>query len=659
MAIRFIISRFVPLPGFALSYNPRIVIHAIMGNRVSMLYGRSISGVRREYFDPYPLGRMEDSRYDSAYDLDGRSDERILGDTLMLSMFNSYQVSYVTNDAHLTTPERSRWYIRDWRSFTLDDLRSDSFVERIGTLCRVSDSAYFIASTRNDLYEACESALTHNVGDRPAPIRDRMRKAFSDKIKRMQGATGAFGYVRPESQLIPTTYRGVAVRAIDLHTSYLRIRAVRKNLASLGRQLALGAADHPDYDCGELEDLLVDFANKLEVSTRNDIQHFINDRFPRSNEPDVTLCDCDHFENNNETQEVEGNMWCAQCVEDDAVWVVDREVYMHRDNAYYSDMQDEWYSYDYDEANREDDEDQDDDEPTGIMNYSTNVLNHLSSDASIKSSQFGDFLMGIEFEMCSGNASKSDAVDDVLSDLGNDYCIVKSDGSLPSDGFEIVTAPRGLTEHIEKFGAWEVNSQWRAWNTNACGLHVHIDSRAFSAMTLGKFLMFINSSANADFIRKLAGRHPLRDSQAQRYCAADGQDQLADPVKAVKGKGTDRYRMVNCANLRPSEAKRLGLSTPDYFEGRYNTIELRIFRASLKKERLLAQIEFAHASVMFCRSASYRDLSGQAFTKWLKTVDGVYPALAKWYGVSVARNKNRAAAPAEATCADSVTSEGD
>jgi hypothetical protein len=113
--------------------------------------------------------------------------------------------------------------------------------------------------------------------------------------------------------------------------------------------------------------------------------------------------------------------------------------------------------------------------------------------------------------------------------------------------------------------------------------------------------------------------------------------------------------MVNMCNLGKREAIRLGLSMDNSYNGKYNTVELRIFRASLKKERLLAQIEFTHASVMFCRVASWRDLNGISFVKWLKTVAGQYPALTKWYGVrQVHTSVPTVTAPAEATCTDAV-----
>jgi hypothetical protein len=113
--------------------------------------------------------------------------------------------------------------------------------------------------------------------------------------------------------------------------------------------------------------------------------------------------------------------------------------------------------------------------------------------------------------------------------------------------------------------------------------------------------------------------------------------------------------MVNMCNLGSREAKRLGLSMDNSYNGKYNTVELRIFRASLKKERLLAQIEFTHAAVMFCRVASWRDLNGTSFVKWLKTVAGQYPALTKWYGVrNVHTSTPTVIAPAQDTCTDAV-----
>ena len=433
------------------------------------------------------------------------------------------------------------------------------------------------------------------------------------------------------------------------HSKHLYTNAV-KAYRDFGHLVARAKAGDESITNDDLRTMFFDLAGRY-----SDASSHIENAFEvidAMGDMGITHCDCGHYEDENNTHEVRNDTWCDSCFDDDAVFVEDENEYWPRDDAYYSESRDAYYSYERDE---DDDDGDDDDSDQPIMSYSTNVLNVLGKASTVVSSHFGEFTMGIELEMTSGDNDSNEAAESVRSRLGSDYCIIKSDGSLPHNGFEVVTSPQGLSVHIEKFKAWEIDPAYRAWNTGKCGTHVHIDSRGFTQLTLGKFLMFINSSGNVDFIRKIAGRHPSVDDQARSYCAAEHQSILTNPKKAVKGKSGERYRMVNMMNLGAREAKRLGLSMDNSYNGKYNTVELRIFRASLKKERLLAQIEFTHASVMFCRVASWRDLNGTSFVKWLKTVAGQYPALTKWYGVRVVHGASKQpSAPAEATCTDAV-----
>jgi len=359
---------------------------------------------------------------------------------------------------------------------------------------------------------------------------------------------------------------------------------------------------------------------------------------------------CDHIGEPEHRARVSGRLryFCQHCMENDDVVVFanDTDEYICRSDAYYDDYSDQWLSEEPDS----DDPDDNSRNTDRLMSYSTNVLDHLNRDTTFISAPFGNFLMGVEFEMVT-SSEVNDAVEDVRRQLGYEYCICKSDGSLPDGGLEIVTAPRSLDEHIANFKGWNISSEYSAWKNGRCGMHVHIDSRAFTSLTLGKFIMLMNAESNAEFIRKIAGRHPLMDGQARTYCRTESQSELTNPSKALKGKSGDRYTIVNIANLKRTEAKRLGV--PLYEQGRYNTVELRIFRASLKKERLLAQLEFTHAAVLFCRVASMRDLNGVSFLKWLKTTDNRYPHLADWYGVR-RRPTAKGAEPAEVKCEDTV-----
>ena len=64
----------------------------------------------------------------------------------------------------------------------------------------------------------------------------------------------------------------------------------------------------------------------------------------------------------------------------------------------------------------------------------------------------------------------------------------------------------------------------------------------------------------------------------------------------------------------------------------------------LPARRLLAQIEFAHAVVIFCRHTSASQLEETHFRTWLATEYSQYPALSRFLGIDVPRRR-----PAEAT----------
>jgi hypothetical protein len=446
-------------------------------------------------------------------------------------------------------------------------------------------------------------------------------------------------------------YKGV-------HIDAQRLVYMRSTFKQLGAKVREAIKDQ---DAGDFDDWFADTATGYHMERM--IAAFPSIESALSNAGVMTNLEftyCEHVVHAHETCDVRENgrmrTWCESCRDDRAVWVEDQEEYWQSDDAQWSEREQAHYSYDRDSELEENDDDDDSDsreEPNHLMSYMTVVTDFVARDTSFTPSPFGDFLMGVELEMAT-EGSIGSAVESVREALGEDYCVCKSDGSLPSGGFEVVTAPRKLDEHIKRFGEWfgeGIPSNFSAWDKESCGMHVHIDSRAFTAMTLGKFLMLINSSTNVDFIRRIAGRHPSVDKQAREYCAAEEQSILDNPKHAIKGKSTRRYRMVNTTCLKRSEADRLGVQYVG--ERSFNTIELRIFRSSLKRERLLAQIEFTHAAVMFCRVASYRDLDYASFIKWLRTTNNTYPNLADWYGVR-RRATAKNAAPAELACVDRV-----
>lgn len=357
---------------------------------------------------------------------------------------------------------------------------------------------------------------------------------------------------------------------------------------------------------------------------------------------------CGHYHTGDNETVHGGSEVCPNCFEEFYVLAVDINEYINEDSAHYYDG--EYHYYEEEDDYLSDDDDDDDYYTSSVRGYSDDVRHYCGPDTSITSSVYGEFLMGIELEVEPSREYARAAAEETAEDL-EDYAILKRDGSLSDRGFEIVTAPRGLAEHIRRFKAWEPHSALRSWDNGKCGMHVHISSQAFTQATLGKFIEFINARENDDFIEAIAGRHPRSSDNCRQYCQREGTVHPGNPKATLTGKNTSRYYMVNVANCGHSEALRLGLTT-DHCHGRgFNTVELRIFRGTLKKERLLAQIEFAHAAVMFCRFSSFRALTGREFLVWLQGMAGQYPHLSRWFGVR-ANKKEIEQAPAVRETAD-------
>lgn len=333
------------------------------------------------------------------------------------------------------------------------------------------------------------------------------------------------------------------------------------------------------------------------------------------------------------------NTYCPECAEMHFVTTVEGDT-EHSDDVYYWDRDGCYH------ADAEPEDEDDDDEYSPLLASWGASTAYLGHDKSFVPSPHGDFTMGIELEVESVGSRADDLsrCDDHFSGAvkaTRRYAMFKRDGSLDEyRGFEIVTAARRLSDHMQAFGTWSPPRNLRAWDADSsCGMHVHVDSRAFTALSLGRFMQLYNDPDNAVFIKAIAGRHPSDDKDAENYAAAvsvdnDGNSGV-NPASATKKAGKTRYEMVNLTNLTEGEADRLKLRPHRDCKGDYSTVEVRVFKATTKRARLLAQIEFVHATVIYCRTAGNHELNGRAFLKWLATTAGQYKYLARWFDVFV------------------------
>jgi hypothetical protein len=224
------------------------------------------------------------------------------------------------------------------------------------------------------------------------------------------------------------------------------------------------------------------------------------------------------------------------------------------------------------------------------------------------------YYLGVELEVeCRDSTYFDDAANYVADKTGFGYRgYLKSDGSL-SYGFEIVTHPHSLKEMQESFPWADILSKlksyrFRSWNTSTCGLHVHVSRSAFGGGTITlreshqiRFMKLIYD--NERQITRLAGR-------SSNYATFSDKGKIIPKVKNGE-QSNGRYAAINIENDE--------------------TLEVRVFRGSLRYERVLSAIELVHAAVEYTRdlkmSVKHKPLSWARFVAYVSEHSDTYPNL--------------------------------
>lgn len=233
-------------------------------------------------------------------------------------------------------------------------------------------------------------------------------------------------------------------------------------------------------------------------------------------------------------------------------------------------------------------------------NYRPNVIYHGKRDASGKTMFFGCELE-VYVDYAHTIDSKGKEVLNALNDGDEEnHVYLKNDSSI-GRGFEIVTHPHTYDE-IRKLWEerWKENIEGLSSHVaGTCGFHVHISRRALTPMHIQKLVVFINAPENTGMIRYIA----------QRDCTSYA---VLKPDKKLGacGYNADRYEAINLQN--------------EY------TIEFRIFRGNLRKDRIMKNLEFVKAAVDFTRDRSYRDLSFNNFAAFVTSERKQFPNLSSY-----------------------------
>lgn len=213
--------------------------------------------------------------------------------------------------------------------------------------------------------------------------------------------------------------------------------------------------------------------------------------------------------------------------------------------------------------------------------------------------------LGVELEVEMAGSQRTvsrDTAARALKRAHGDKVILKHDGSL-SYGFEIVSGPFSLEHHQAIWGQIcrdATRAGCRSWNHQTTGLHVHLSRAWFDTETLARFVTFINSDDTRQAIVQLAGR------ESPRYAA------LIKKTLANALDSQDRYEAVNLCN--------------------HSTVEVRIFKGTLKASHVLADIEFCHAAAYWAKQVDNEHAeSWRNFLIYCQAHAAQYPHLLDFY----------------------------
>jgi len=182
---------------------------------------------------------------------------------------------------------------------------------------------------------------------------------------------------------------------------------------------------------------------------------------------------------------------------------------------------------------------------------------------------------GLELEFCTNKPDSYRFAEKLQKkfDKQQNYFYMKTDGSLPSHGLELVTHP--MSRRFWKSWRWDEILKWlvsegcTSHDGGSCGIHIHT-AKNIGEINEVKLGCFINE--HSEFVQKVARRGSV---EYTRY----------------KRKGSFRRKRVHTDTTKYNAIN----------FGRDDTIELRIFRGSLLYNSFISSVEFYDLLLSFLR----------------------------------------------------------
>ncbi len=321
--------------------------------------------------------------------------------------------------------------------------------------------------------------------------------------------------------------------------------------------------------------------------------------------------------------EFEGNIYCEECferltitcdccgdriwrdnAEGDSVYALCEDCYnsrfhnctqcerlIHEDDCYYEDDSDYPYCRECFQRIMSN--------PIKSYGYKPNPI-FYGSDSNI--------FYGIELEIDKGGEDDENA--QTLLDYvnqGKDYIYAKHDGSL-SNGFELVSHPMTLEHHLTEVD-WEgmfkraIEMGYRSHQTETCGYHIHVGRSAFGKtyeeqeQAIGRIVFFVERHWTE--LVKISRRNV---DNLNHWCArfATISSTTEETYQKAKNKRVGRYVAVNLEN--------------------YNTIELRLFRGTLRYQTFIATLQLTDEICYWAINLSDREMEDMSWSDFVSKI---------------------------------------
>ena len=215
---------------------------------------------------------------------------------------------------------------------------------------------------------------------------------------------------------------------------------------------------------------------------------------------------------------------------------------------------------------------------------------------------------GVELEIDDGEDKKEAARH--IQDVGGDHIYIKHDGSLSCDGFEIVTHPATLEYHTDHMPWHEIiraarDYDYTSHDAETCGLHIHASRSLFGTtpveqdLNIAKIILLIDfwwEQYIVPFSRR--NYNQLNDWAKKPNALILPSDTEYDAIRKAKSTAeNDRYKAVNLRNR--------------------HTVEFRFFRGTLRRDTIIASIQFINTLINYVSGVELADL-------WSKTFNDVF-----------------------------------